>query len=424
MADKTVGELPRASEVTMADLFVMEQAGQAKSLLGQTLVNDLAKALDAHGGIKTITLNPDYTLTFTFSDDTTSTTTPVRGERGEQGEPGADGVSITGVDKISTDGLVDTYRISFSNGSNTTFTVTNGSDIESVEKTDSSGLVDTYTVTMTDGSTSTFTVTNGNGITGITLESGNHAPGTSDVYKISYANGEYTTFSVYNGLNGSGSVASVNDVPPDINGNVALDAAAIPDGDTTVAAAIDKLSTDTSAAVDELNTKIAATSAALDTKQPLTPSLTAETAIADTDYIPFHDTSAGAEKKSTWANIVAKIRTALFGTANGVLRANGSGVISVETDIEPKKLAFTNKSVAASAFVSNSTYADYPFRASVALTGVTSSMIPDVTFSVPDAVSGNYAPVSAAYDGGVYIYAATKPDAAITIPTIICWRGA
>nr|DAZ80276.1 MAG TPA: hypothetical protein [Caudoviricetes sp.] len=32
MADKTVGELPRASTVTTTDLFVMEQAGQAKSL--------------------------------------------------------------------------------------------------------------------------------------------------------------------------------------------------------------------------------------------------------------------------------------------------------------------------------------------------------------------------------------------------------
>ena len=36
-----------------------------------------------------------------------------------------------------------------------------GVGIESIEKTGKSGLVDTYTITMTDGSTSTFTVTNG-----------------------------------------------------------------------------------------------------------------------------------------------------------------------------------------------------------------------------------------------------------------------
>lgn len=94
------------------------------------------------------------------------------------------------------------------------------------------------------------------------------------------------------------------------------------------------------------------------------------------------------------------------------------------TAVELKKLLFENTTVPASAFIANATYADYPFRASVALTGVTSSMIPDVTFSVPDAASGNFASAAATYSGGVYIYAREKPTAAITIPTIICWRGA
>lgn len=53
----------------------MEQAGQAKSLTGQVLINDLATALDGHGGIKSITLNDDYTLTFIMSDDTEVQTT-------------------------------------------------------------------------------------------------------------------------------------------------------------------------------------------------------------------------------------------------------------------------------------------------------------------------------------------------------------
>ena len=38
-----------------------------------------------------------------------------------------------------------------------------GNGIASIEKTGTSGLVDTYTITMTDGTTSTFTVTNGSG---------------------------------------------------------------------------------------------------------------------------------------------------------------------------------------------------------------------------------------------------------------------
>lgn len=80
------------------------------------------------------------------------------------------------------------------------------------------------------------------------------------------------------------------------------------------------------------------------------------------------------------------------------------------------RLRFTNVSVAASAFVNNSTYPDYPKRASVQLTGATAQMRPDVCFSVADAISGNFAPVAESYAGGIYIYA--KTATAITIPVI------
>lgn len=93
------------------------------------------------------------------------------------------------------------------------------------------------------------------------------------------------------------------------------------------------------------------------------------------------------------------------------------------TAVELKKLQFTNTSVAVSAFTSDSTYADFPYRAAVALSGVTASMIPEVIFGLVDAASGNYAPGAESYNGGVYIYAADKPSAAITIPTILCWKG-
>ena len=86
------------------------------------------------------------------------------------------------------------------------------------------------------------------------------------------------------------------------------------------------------------------------------------------------------------------------------------------------KLVFTNTSVAASAFVSSTTYTDFPYRAAVALSGVTAAMFPEVVFFAANAISGSFAPVSESYDGGVYIYAAEKPSAAVTIPTILCWR--
>lgn len=86
------------------------------------------------------------------------------------------------------------------------------------------------------------------------------------------------------------------------------------------------------------------------------------------------------------------------------------------------KRVVTNKVVAKSDFTSDNTYADYPYRASIAINGVTTDMIPEIIFDVADAISGNYSPVAQTYNGGVYIYAASPPDNNLTIPTIIVWR--
>ena len=55
MADSRIQDLTPATTVTTSDRFVLEQSGQAKSLTGQVLINDLAAALDGHGGISNIT---------------------------------------------------------------------------------------------------------------------------------------------------------------------------------------------------------------------------------------------------------------------------------------------------------------------------------------------------------------------------------
>jgi len=65
--------------------------------------------------------------------------------------------------------------------------------------------------------------------------------------------------------------------------------------------------------------------------QSATNELTSETVLEDSDYVPFYDTSGSVHKKSLWSNIISKIRTALFGISNGLLKSNGSGVISVAT---------------------------------------------------------------------------------------------
>ena len=93
------------------------------------------------------------------------------------------------------------------------------------------------------------------------------------------------------------------------------------------------------------------------------------------------------------------------------------------TGVELRKLQFNNTEVSESAFVADATCDAYPFRAAVPLSGVIDSMIPEVFLSLADAASGVFAPVAESYNGGVYIYASKKPDATVTIPAIICWRG-
>lgn len=112
------------------------------------------------------------------------------GKDGAPGKDGKDGNGIESVEKTSSDGKTDTYTVTFTDGKTTTFTVTNGTDgsngqdgkdgvdgapgkdgkdgvngkdgngISSIEKT-TEGSVDTYTVTYTNGDTYIFTVTNG-----------------------------------------------------------------------------------------------------------------------------------------------------------------------------------------------------------------------------------------------------------------------
>ena len=84
---------------------------------------------------------------------------------------------------------------------------------------------------------------------------------------------------------------------------------------------------------------------------------------------------------------------------------------------------FSGVSVAASAWVSDSTYAAYPYAASIACSGVMASHVPEVVFGATEAASGNFAPVALSGSGTVKIYAATKPTAAITVQSITCIKA-
>lgn len=84
MADKSIAQLNEAEKVYSDDLFVLNQSGSAKKLSGNTLKNWLLEIANSLGGISKI-------------------------------------------EKVSTSGLKDTYRIYYAkDGTTTDFTVTNG----------------------------------------------------------------------------------------------------------------------------------------------------------------------------------------------------------------------------------------------------------------------------------------------------------
>lgn len=77
-----------------------------------------------------------------------------------------------------------------------------------------------------------------------------------------------------------------------------------------------------------------------------------------------------------------------------------------------------------SAWVSSTEHERYPYKATISITGATENMIPEVNFSLADAIGDNFAPVAQSVSGGVVIYARKAQTSSVTIPTVILWvRG-
>lgn len=144
MADKRIQDLTAATSVQSNDLFVLEQSGAAKKLTGAILMNDLATALDGHGGISDITY-----------------TAPV--------SPSLDG----------------TLTITLADNTSYTVTVSNGKGISSVSSS-KSGLTTTVTIAFNDGTSSSFAVDDGNGIASIGVKYGISNSGSDPVYVSSW----------------------------------------------------------------------------------------------------------------------------------------------------------------------------------------------------------------------------------------------
>ncbi len=87
------------------------------------------------------------------------------------------------------------------------------------------------------------------------------------------------------------------------------------------------------------------------------------------------------------------------------------------------RMLLLNLSVAASAWVGDSTYSDYPYRARITVSGCTTSMWPDVLFSNGSISTLETAEISIPYarsnSGSVDIFANAKPSSALTIDYLI-----
>lgn len=475
MADKQISALPEASTIGLSDLFVCQQNNQAKKVTGQTLVTELAEELDGHGGISSITLTGtsgrQKTYTITYTDNTTTTFIVADGEQGLQGQQtyvwikyassnppttmlntpnkyigicsttsstaptsvnsykwyqwkgstGSTGNGITGVAKVSTSGLKDTYRISFSNNTSTTFEITNGANIQSITKTATSGLVDQYTVLLTDGSSTYFEVTNGKGIASVELIEGTHSAGSFDTYRMTFNDGDTFDFQVYNGSNGGGSVTTVAGIQA-VSGDVPTVKIQNSAPTTATAGYVNQLLYDTTGGVLYVCTAISG-----NTYTWRGSSITVDSALSSSSTNPVQNkviNAALSDKVPTTRTVNGKaLSSNITLSASDVSAVPTSRTINgtaLSNDITTR-LKFTNKTVSTSAWTSDSTYTGYTKKAVISCSNVTSSMIPEVIFNPADASSGNFAPVAVSGSGSVTIYAKATPSATITIPTIICF---
>ena len=187
------------------------------------------------------------TLTWDFYVKTnTGWGTPVGNIKGGQGNPGTS-ITVTSVEKTNTEGLVDTYTITFSDGSTATFTVTNGAEGQQGQagnngKTLLTGIgapavdqgvegdsyvdvqnwiyyVKTSEGWQNKGSFKGSDGTNGNNGVSITNISYTSSAGLVDTYTITFSNGLTTTFTVTNGANGTnGNTLITGSVDPTTEG--------------------------------------------------------------------------------------------------------------------------------------------------------------------------------------------------------------
>ena len=165
MADSPISDLDPITAIQDADLFVLEQNGEAMKLVGSLLKDYINR------NILTITVQ---TLAPTAAAQVISYNSTT-------------GALVLGLPR--------------------------GCGIADIQKTNTAGLYDTYTITFeaphggSERSPITFIVKNGDYITDVSEVSAPHTHGMMDTYQINFAERDPIQFMVYNGEDGAGSFA-------------------------------------------------------------------------------------------------------------------------------------------------------------------------------------------------------------------------
>lgn len=369
MADKAISELIAASEVTATDLFVLEQAGTAKRLSGQTLTTFLLKLVEAHGGIvsinKTSTSGLVDTYTITMADLSTTSFTVTNGAKGAKGDNSYVWVKYSSAMPTKDSDIYDTpdnYMGIYSGNASkapTSYAAYNWFQIKGAKgDTGPAASIVSQSVRY-QVSTNGTVIPSGAWLDAIPAVTPGQYLWTQSMLQFNTGAAQISYSVSRFGIDGSGSVVTVNGKSPDDGGNVLLsakDVGARPDSWTPTAAEV------------------------------------------------------GA-RPDTWTPTAESV---------GALPNTDGAVTRAKLASDAKVLSFTNKIVETSAWISDTTYTNFPYRAPVACSGVTSNHYAEVIFSPADAMSGTFCPVTASYNGGVYIYASEIPGATVTIPVIVC----
>lgn len=142
---------------------------------------------------------------------------------------------------------------------------------------------------------------------------------------------------------------------------------------------------------------------------------------ADIDAVPTSRTVAGKALASD-ITLAASDVGAVPTTRTVAGKALSSNVTLAASDVgaEPVHIKASSLSVLTSAWGADSTYATlgYTQKASVAVTGITASMSPRITFGSAALLLNSLAPFCESYAGGVYIWAKSAPTAAVTIDSV------